>query len=169
RILKKMNRKYTKENIIDLITKVRKKIPDVAITTDIIVGFPGETEEDFQDTLEVVKACKFDSAFSFIYSIRTGTPAAEMTDQIPDDIKHDRLNRLLEVLRELSRGLNLKYEGRILPVLVEEPSKNNEERLSGRTETGKIVNFDGDFSMIGKIVRVKITEAKSFSLNGEQV
>ncbi|MEG0310569.1 MAG: tRNA (N6-isopentenyl adenosine(37)-C2)-methylthiotransferase MiaB, partial [Eubacterium sp.] len=140
RILKKMNRKYTKENIIDLVSKVRAKIPNVAITTDIIVGFPGETEEDFEDTLDVIRACKFDSAFSFIYSIRTGTPAAKMEDQIQEAIKHDRLNRLLEVLRELSRGINVKYEGRTVSVLVEEPSKNNSERLSGRTETGKMVN-----------------------------
>ncbi|MEG0508518.1 MAG: tRNA (N6-isopentenyl adenosine(37)-C2)-methylthiotransferase MiaB [Eubacterium sp.] len=169
RILKKMNRKYTKENIIDLVSKVRAKIPNVAITTDIIVGFPGETEEDFEDTLDVIRACKFDSAFSFIYSIRTGTPAAKMEDQIQEAIKHDRLNRLLEVLRELSRGINVKYEGRTVSVLVEEPSKNNSERLSGRTETGKMVNFDGDFESIGNIVNVKITEAKSFSLNGIQV
>ncbi|MEF9919083.1 MAG: tRNA (N6-isopentenyl adenosine(37)-C2)-methylthiotransferase MiaB [Eubacterium sp.] len=169
RILKKMNRKYTKENIIDLVSKVRAKIPNVAITTDIIVGFPGETEEDFEDTLDVIRACKFDSAFSFIYSIRTGTPAAKMEDQIQEAVKHDRLNRLLEVLRELSRGINVKYEGRTVSVLVEEPSKNNSERLSGRTETGKMVNFDGDFESIGNIVNVKITEAKSFSLNGIQV
>lgn len=169
RILKAMNRRYTKEQIIDLVDRVRSRIPDVAITTDIIVGFPGETEEDFQDTLEVMRACKFDSAFSFIYSIRTGTPAATMENQIPDEIKHDRLNRLLDVLRDISFGLNSKYEGRVLPVLVEEPSKNNTDRLSGRTETGKLVNFEGSFDHIGQIVNVKITKAGSFSLTGVEI
>lgn len=169
RILKAMNRRYTKEQIIDLVDRVRSRIPDVAITTDIIVGFPGETEEDFQDTLEVMRACKFDSAFSFIYSIRTGTPAAAMENQIPDEIKHDRLNRLLDVLRDISFGLNSKYEGRVLPVLVEEPSKNNTDRLSGRTETGKLVNFEGSFDHIGQIVNVKITKAGSFSLTGVEI
>lgn len=169
RILKAMNRRYTKEQIIDLVARVRSRIPDVAITTDIIVGFPGETEEDFQDTLEVMRACKFDSAFSFIYSIRTGTPAATMENQIPDEIKHDRLNRLLDVLRDISFGLNSKYEGRVLPVLVEEPSKNNSDRLSGRTETGKLVNFEGSFDHIGEIVNVKITKAGSFSLTGVEI
>lgn len=169
RILKAMNRRYTKEQITDLVDRVRSRIPDVAITTDIIVGFPGETEEDFQDTLEVMRACKFDSAFSFIYSIRTGTPAATMENQIPDEIKHDRLNRLLDVLRDISFGLNSKYEGRVLPVLVEEPSKNNTDRLSGRTETGKLVNFEGSFDHIGQIVNVKITKAGSFSLTGVEI
>lgn len=169
RVLKAMNRRYTKEQIIDLVDRVRSRIPDVAITTDIIVGFPGETEEDFQDTLEVMRACKFDSAFSFIYSIRTGTPAAAMENQIPDEIKHDRLNRLLDVLRDISFGLNSKYEGRVLPVLVEEPSKNNTDRLSGRTETGKLVNFEGSFDHIGQIVNVKITKAGSFSLTGVEI
>ncbi|WP_195268610.1 tRNA (N6-isopentenyl adenosine(37)-C2)-methylthiotransferase MiaB [Eubacterium sp. 1001713B170207_170306_E7] len=169
RILKAMNRRYTKEQIIGLVDRVRSRIPDVAITTDIIVGFPGETEEDFQDTLEVMRACKFDSAFSFIYSIRTGTPAATMENQIPDEVKHDRLNRLLEVLRGISFGLNSKYEGRVLPVLVEEPSKNNTDRLSGRTETGKLVNFEGSFDSIGKIVDVKITKTGSFSLTGVEI
>lgn len=169
RVLKAMNRRYTKEQIIDLVDRVRSRIPDVAITTDIIVGFPGETEEDFQDTLEVMRACKFDSAFSFIYSIRTGTPAATMENQIPDEIKHDRLNRLLDILRDISFGLNSKYEGRVLPVLVEEPSKNNTDRLSGRTETGKLVNFEGSFDHIGQIVNVKITKAGSFSLTGVEI
>ncbi|MDO4288105.1 MAG: tRNA (N6-isopentenyl adenosine(37)-C2)-methylthiotransferase MiaB [Eubacterium sp.] len=169
RVLKKMNRRYTKEIIVDLVTKIRNRIPEAAITTDIIVGFPGETEEDFQETLEVVRKCRFDSAFSFIYSIRTGTPAATMPDQIPDDVKHDRLNRLLEALREISSGINAGYDGKIVKVLAEEPSKNNEERLAGRTESGKLVNFEGDAASIGKIVDVKITKAGSFSLTGVQL
>ncbi len=169
RILKIMNRRYTKENIIDLVTKIRTRIPDVAITTDIIVGFPGETEEDFLETIDVVRQCRFDSAFSFIYSIRTGTPAATMPDQIPDDVKHDRLNRLLEVLHEISQDINARYDNQVVKVLVEEPSKNNSERLSGRTESGKLVNFEGSPDSIGKIVDVKITKAGSFSLTGVQL
>ena len=169
RILKIMNRRYTKENIINLVTKIRTRIPDVAITTDIIVGFPGETEEDFLETIDVVRQCRFDSAFSFIYSIRTGTPAATMPDQIPDDVKHDRLNRLLEVLHEISQDINARYDNQVVKVLVEEPSKNNSERLSGRTESGKLVNFEGSPDSIGKIVDVKITKAGSFSLTGVQL
>ena len=169
RILKIMNRRYTKENIINLVTKIRTRIPDVAITTDIIVGFPGETEEDFLETIDVVRQCRFDSAFSFIYSIRTGTPAATMPDQIPDDVKHDRLNRLLEVLHEISQDINARYDNQVVKVLVEEPSKNNSERLSGRTENGKLVNFEGSPDSIGKIVDVKITKAGSFSLTGVQL
>ncbi|MGL4607326.1 MAG: tRNA (N6-isopentenyl adenosine(37)-C2)-methylthiotransferase MiaB [Eubacteriaceae bacterium] len=166
RILKAMNRKYTQKDIIDRVNLAREKIPGVAITTDIIIGFPGENEEDFEETLKVIKACKFDAAFTFNYSIRTGTPAATMEDQIPIEIKQSRMNRCLEVLHELSRTINLTYLGKVLPVLIEEPSKNNPERLSGRTETGKLVNIEGTVEEIGKIVKVKITEAKTFSLNG---
>lgn len=169
RILKAMNRRYTKEKIIDLVGRVRSRIPGVAVTTDIIVGFPGETEEDFQDTIDVVKACRFDSAFSFLYSIRRGTPAATMDNQVPDDVKHDRLNRLLDVLHDISQDLNKGFQDQIVPVLVEEPSKNNSERLTGRTPSGKLVNFEGDFDAIGKIVDVKITKTGSFSLTGIQV
>lgn len=169
RVLKAMNRRYTKEQIITLVEKVRARIPGVAITTDIIIGFPGETEEDFQDTLDVMKTCKFDSAFSFIYSIRSGTPAAKMENQIPDDVKHHRFNRLLGVLRDISYALNTGYQDKTLPVLVEEISKNNPERLTGRTESGKIVNIQTNQANIGKIINVKITNVKSFSLTGEEV
>ena len=166
RILKAMNRRYTKEAIIELVAKVRMRIPGVAITTDIIVGFPGETEEDFMDTLEVVKACAFDSAFSFLYSIRQGTPAATMADQVPEDIKHDRLNRLLDTLHTISADQNSAFQDTEVTVLVEGHSKNNENRLTGRTVSGKLVNFDGPADCIGKIVTVKITNAKTFSLDG---
>ncbi|MEG0379433.1 MAG: MiaB/RimO family radical SAM methylthiotransferase, partial [Eubacterium sp.] len=169
RVLKVMNRRYTKEQIINLVEKVRTRIPGVAITTDIIIGFPGETEEDFQDTLDVIKTCKFDSAFSFIYSIRTGTPAATMENQIPDEVKHHRFNRLLDVLRDISYSLNSGYQDKVLPVLVEEVSKNNPDRLTGRTESGKIVNIQTSQENIGKIINVKITNVKSFSLTGEEV
>lgn len=168
RILERMNRRYTKEGIIALVKKVRKKIPGVSITTDLIVGFPGETEEDFQETLEVVRACAFDAAFSFLYSIRPGTPAASYPDQVPDDVKHDRLNRLLEVLHENSAIQNRPYQDQIVTVLAEGFSKSNAKRLTGRTMSGKLVNFDGDPDAIGQIVKVRIDHAKTFSLDGGQ-
>jgi len=167
RILKKMNRKYTQENIIERVKKIKERIPGVAITTDLILGFPGETEADFQETLKVIRTCEFDSAFTFLYSIRTGTPAATMDDQIADDVKHDRINRCLEVLHQISHDINQGYLDQIVEVLAEEPSRNNPERLTGRTRTGKLVNFEGNASDIGKQLMVKITAAKTFSLDGE--
>lgn len=169
RILKKMNRKYSREDVINRVEKIRELIPGVSITTDIIVGFPGETDQDHQDTLDLIKACRFDSAFTFMYSIRTGTPAATMADQIPDAIKHQRLNECLEILRDLSHECNAPYQNQIVKVLAEETSKNNPNRLSGRTETGKLVNFSAGQEAIGQIVHVKITTAKSFSLDGEMI
>jgi tRNA-2-methylthio-N6-dimethylallyladenosine synthase len=169
RILKAMNRRYTKEGIIALVQKVRAAIPDVAVTTDIIVGFPGETEADFEDTLEVVRACGFDSAFSFLYSKRPGTPAASMEDQVPEDVKHDRLNRLLDVLHGISAQRNAVYQDAVLPVLCEGESKSNAQRLTGRTANGKLVNFDGDPQTVGRIVNVRIDHAKTFSLDGTAV
>ncbi len=169
RILKAMNRKYTQENILDRVNKIREKIPGVAITTDIIVGFPGETEADFLETLKVIKHCQFDSAFTFLYSIRTGTPAATMADQIPDEIKHDRINRSLKVLHQISHDINQTYQDQIVEVLVEETSRNNAKRMTGRTRTGKLVNFPGNESDIGTEIMVKITEAKTFSLDGEKI
>lgn len=168
-VLKRMNRRYTKEDVIDLVRRTKERVPGVAITTDIIVGFPGETEADFADTLEVVEACRFDSAFSFLYSIRTGTPAATMDDQVPDEIKHERLNRLLEVLHRIGGELNADFAGQVVKVLVEETSKNNAERLTGRTPEGKLVNFTGDLADIGSIVDVHITKAGAYSLTGEKV
>lgn len=169
RVLKAMNRKYTQEDILDRVKSMKEKIPGVAITTDIIVGFPGETEEDFLETLKVIEACAFDSAFTFLYSIRTGTPAATMEDQIPEDVKHDRINRCLEVLHQISHDINQGYRDTIVEVLAEEPSRNNPERLTGRTRTGKLVNFKGDPSDIGTQVMLRITDAKTFSLDGEKI
>ncbi|MBC3889427.1 tRNA (N6-isopentenyl adenosine(37)-C2)-methylthiotransferase MiaB [Acetobacterium paludosum] len=169
RILKAMNRKYTQEDIINRVQKMKDRIPDVAITTDIIVGFPGETEEDFMETLKVIKACKFDSAFTFLYSIRTGTPAATMENQIPEEIKHDRINRCLEVLHQIGHDINQNYQDRVVEVLVEETSRNNPDRMTGRTRTGKLVIFEGDLSDIGKQVMIKITDAKTFSLDGKKI
>ena len=166
RVLKAMNRKYTKEDYIDLVDKLEKAVPGIAITTDIIVGFPGETEEDFKETLDLVKRVRYDSAFTFLYSIREGTYAANMKNQIPDDIKHERFQRLLDTLYPIFYEKNIRYKDKIVDVLVEEVSKNDEDVLSGRTRSGKLVHFKGNKDLIGKIVDVKINEVKSFTLEG---
>ena len=166
RVLARMNRKYTREHYLDLIRKFREIRPDIAITTDIIVGFPGETEEDFQDTLSLVREVKYDSAFTFLYSVRKGTPAEHYEDQVPEDVKHERFNRLVDLMNELSLKKNKALEGQVLPVLVEGVSKNNEDTLTGRTEGFKTVNFKGPKDIIGTIVPVRITEGKTFNLEG---
>jgi tRNA-2-methylthio-N6-dimethylallyladenosine synthase len=167
RLLNKMNRKYTKEKYLDLVNKLKEAIPGVAITTDIIVGFPGETEEDFQETMDIVRKVGYDSAFTFIYSIREGTPAAKYTDQIPDDIKHDRFNRLLELVNSTGDEKSKEYIGKTVEVLVEGYSKTEEDKLTGRTRGGKLVNFSGgDASHIGKLVNVKIDDTQMYLLHG---
>lgn len=166
RILKVMNRKYTKEDYLRLVEKIRNRIPDIALTTDIIVGFPGETEEDFNETLELVKKVEYDSAFTFLYSIREGTIAARMENQIPDDIKQERFQRLLDALYPIFYKKNLKYQDKVVEVLVEEVSKNNEKVLTGRTRHGKLVHFEGDKKLIGQLVDVKIDNVKTFTLEG---
>lgn len=168
-ILKKMNRNYSREQYLSLIDKIRNKIPNAAITTDIIVGFPGETEKDFQETLDLARKVGFDSAFTFIYSKREGTPAYNIKEQISDDVKHDRFNRLVDVINESAAKKNKVYEGRIEEILVEGPSKNDSIKLMGRTRTGKLVNFEGNKDFIGKLVKVEITKATSFSLMGKQI
>ncbi|ACA44986.1 tRNA (N6-isopentenyl adenosine(37)-C2)-methylthiotransferase MiaB [Clostridium botulinum] len=168
-ILKKMNRHYDREKYLDVVSKIKKLIPNVALSTDIIVGFPGETEKDFEETLSLVKEVEYDSAFTFLYSIRKGTPAAKFEDQVPEDVKHKRFNRLVEVVNEISAKKNKAYEGKIEEVLVEGTSKNDENKLMGRTRTGKLVNFIGDKDSIGKLVNVKIIKANSFSLTGEEI
>ena len=169
RLLKIMNRHYDKEMYLNEVNKIKKEIPNCAITTDIIVGFPGETEEDFKETLELCRNVKYDSAFTFIYSKRKGTPADTMENQIPDDVKHERFNRLVEVINEGSAYCNSKYEGKIVEVLVEGVSKSDENKLTGRTRTGKLVNFTGNKDHISSLTNVKITEALSFSLNGTEI
>ncbi|SEF47130.1 tRNA-i(6)A37 thiotransferase enzyme MiaB [Caloramator fervidus] len=170
RILQKMNRKYTKEQYLQLVEKIKHKIDDVSITTDIIVGFPGETEEDFQETLDVVRKVEYDSAFTFIYSKRPGTPAAEDPDQVPEDVKHERFNRLIEVVNQVGEKRSKRYQDKIVEVLVEGISKTNENKLTGRTRTGKLVHFTGgDLSLKGKLVNVKITQAQMYILLGELV
>ena len=168
-ILKKMNRHYDREKYLSIIEKIKKEIPGVAITTDIIVGFPGESEEDFEGTLDMIKEVEYDSAFTFIYSRRKYTPADMMLNQVDDSVKHERFNRLVEVVNEICAKKNLEYEGKCVEVLVEGPSKNDDNKLMGRTRTGKLVNFTGSKDSIGKLVNVKITKASSFSLKGEEV
>ncbi|MDO4690736.1 MAG: tRNA (N6-isopentenyl adenosine(37)-C2)-methylthiotransferase MiaB [Fusobacterium sp.] len=169
KILRKMNRGYTKEKYIALAQKIKNKIPDVALTADIIVGFPGETEEDFLDTIDVVKKISFDNSFMFMYSIRKGTKAATMEDQINEDIKKERLQRLIEVQNECSFNESKTYKDKIVRVLVEGPSKKNKEVLSGRTSTNKVVLFKGDLSLKGQFVNVKINECKTWTLYGDIV
>ncbi len=168
RMLKAMNRHYDKAQYLDTVRYIREKMPDIAITTDIIVGFPGETEEDFEQTLEMLKTVRYDMIFSFIYSPRKGTPAAEM-EQIPENIKSERFARLLEVQNEISLSKNLPLVGKTLRVLCDGVSKNNDELLSGRTEGNKIVFFGGDSSDEGKYLNIKIDRAEAFALYGEKI
>ena len=154
---------------MSLVNKIKKEIPDVSLTTDIIVGFPGETEEDFLDTLELAKEVQYDSAFTFIYSRRNNTPADMMLDQVSEEDKHNRFNRLVEVINSSVIAKNKAYDGKVVEVLVEGTSKNDESKLSGRTRNGRLVNFTGENIKIGDLVNVKITKAQNFSLVGEAV
>lgn len=167
RILKLMNRHYTRADYLALVEKLKNVSPDIAITTDIITGFPGETEEDFNETMSLVEAVRFDSAFTFLYSIRKGTPAEKFSKQVPEDVKHARFNRLVDRLNEITAEKNNACLGKTMKVLVEGPSKTRENILSGRTESGKIVNFDGAELLEGSFANVKITGVKTFSLYGE--
>ena len=167
RILAKMNRHYDKETYLNLVDKIRNKMPDIALTTDIIVGFPGETEEDFLETMDVVRQVEFDSAFTFIYSKRTGTPAAAMDNQIPEDIIKERFNRLLEEVQQISRRKAKKYTGSLQSVLVENVNFQDATLVSGRMSNNSIVHFPGDDNLIGKIVNVKLSECKGFYYIGE--
>ena len=167
RILKLMNRKYTKEDYLAKIEKVKKRIPNISLSTDIIVGFPTETKEDFEETLDVLRKVEYDNIFSFIYSRREGTPAAKLDFVLTDEEIHENFNKLLEVQNEISKRKNEAYVGRVEKVLVDGVSKNDETTLSGRCDSSKIVNFKGDKSLIGKYIDVRITEAHTWSLNGE--
>lgn len=167
KVLKDMNRRYTKEEYLEKIKNVKEKINGLALTTDVIVGFPTETNEDFEETLDVLRKVEFDQIFSFIYSRREGTPAAKIDFVLTDDEIHRNFNRLLEVQNEISKRKNDKYVGTVREVLVDGISKTDSETLSGRTDTSKIVNFKGNEELIGKYVKVLITEAHTWSLNGE--
>jgi tRNA-2-methylthio-N6-dimethylallyladenosine synthase len=167
RILKAMNRKYTREEYIGLVESVREAMPDIALTTDIIVGFPGESSQEFEDTLDIIKRLKFDSAYTFIYSPRKGTPAVNIEDKISIEEKKERLAKLIEIQSKISRMKNDAYIGKVKEVLVEGRSKTNDKVLTGRTRENKIVNFLADEKVIGQLIRVKITKARSWSLEGE--
>lgn len=169
RVLKRMNRKYTREDYLKLIEKLRKTVPDITLSTDIIVGFPGETNEDFEETLSIVKEVEYDSAFTFIYSIRKGTPAEKFEDQIEESEKHRRFDLLVSAVNEISEKKNKAYQDRVEKVLVDGVSKNDKSTLTGRTDGFKLVNFAGKKDLIGSLVDVKITDAKTFSLFGEVI
>ena len=165
--LRLMGRKYTAESYLELFNKIKCVVPNVSITTDIIVGFPNETEEDFLETLKIAESCKFDGAYTFIYSPRAGTPAAKIEDNVDLKTKENRLQRLNEIIRKYAKINNEKLIGKEISVLIEGTSEKNPNRIFGYTDTMKLVNIDGSRDLIGKIVEVKIVEAKSFSLYGE--
>lgn len=166
KILKLMNRKYTSSEYLKLYNSIRTKVKDSSVTTDIIVGFPGETEEDFKDTLKLVNECKFDGAFTFAYSPRENTPAALMKDAIAEEVKMDRLHRLNEVINKYSNEANARMNGTVVKCLVTGLSDKDKTKVCGYTENMKLVNIDGPKELIGNIVNVKITDTKSFSMDG---
>jgi tRNA-2-methylthio-N6-dimethylallyladenosine synthase len=166
RILQRMNRKYTAGYYLDLVNRLKATVPNLCITTDIIVGFPGETEVDFEATLNLCHQVQFDSAFTFIYSVRKGTPAEHYEDQVPETLKHERFNRLVEVINHYAAVKNQAYVGRVVFVLVDGPSKTDEAMLTGRTAEFKVVDFPNGGQKIGDVVNVEITQGKTFSLRG---
>ena len=168
KLLKAMNRKYTKEDYLALALKIRKEIPDISLTTDIIVGFPGETEEDFQDTLDVVRTVRYESAFTFIYSPRTGTPAAKM-EQVPENVVHDRFDRLLAEVQDIAKEVCCRDTGKTMEVLVEEVNEKDPSLLTGRLSNHIMVHFPGCPELVGKLVDVKLTSAHGFYYHGEMV
>ena len=164
-----MNRKYTKEQYLELVEKIKKEIPDISLTTDIMVGFPGETEEDFMETMDVVQKVRYSAAYTFIYSKRTGTPAASMPDQVSEDVVKERFDRLLGEIQNISSELTIKEEGTIQEVLVEEGNQQDASLVTGRLSNNLLVHFKGDASMIGQLVNVKLVECKGFYYKGELV
>lgn len=169
KILKAMNRKYSREEYLNLVQKLRHAIPDISISTDLIVGFPGETEEDFQETLNLLEEVQFDAAFTFVYNKRTGTPAADMEGQVSEEAKKERIQRLITLQNRMSLQQNQEDVGQVFEVLVEGTSKSDETKLTGRSSSNKIVAFEGDLSLKGKFVKVKISLAKTWHLEGEMV
>lgn len=168
-VLRRMNRRYTREQYLELVRKLREAVPGIAISTDIIVGFPGETEEDFCETLSLAEEIQYDSAFTFLYSPRRGTPAADYENQIPEDVKHERFNRLVEVMNRGSKARNAAFVDRVCRVLVDGPDKKSSGILNGRTEEFKLVDFEGPEELIGSMVDVEITASNTFSLQGRIV
>ena len=169
RILKLMGRRYTKESYLELFNKIKEKVPNASITTDIIVGFPSETKEEFNETLDIVNTCKYDGAFTFIYSPRENTPAASMKDDITLEEKEERLQELNKLVNKYYKENNEKLLGKVVPVLIEGPSEKNSNLFSGYTDTMKLVNVECDPSDVGTIINVEITEAKTWSLDGKKV
>ena len=168
-ILRVMNRRYTREHYLDLVRKIREKMPDVALTTDIIVGFPGETEQDFEDTLTLVKEVEYDSAFTFIYSKRTGTPAAKMENQIPEDVVKNRFDRLLKEVQRISEKKAMEYTGKVVDVLVEEKNAQDDSFVTGRMSNNSVVHFKASTDTIGTIVNVHLDECKGFYYLGTMI
>ncbi len=168
-VLKVMNRKYTKEQYLTLVEKMKKTIPNLTLSTDIIVGFPGETEEDFEDTLDVVQKVNYEQVYMFIYSRRVGTPGDKMENQIPEEIKHERFDRLKQLVEKQIAMKNKEYIGTIQQVLIEGKSKTNETMLTGRTDSNKVVVLEGEDSLIGKNISLKIVSEHMWYLKGEVV
>ena len=168
-ILQKMNRRYDKEKYLNLVEKIRTAIPDISLTTDIIVGFPGETEEDFLETVDVVKKVRYDSAFTFIYSKRTGTPAAVMENQVSEDVVKDRFNRLLETVQSIGREMSARDTGKVMEVLVEEQNSQDKHLMTGRLSNNLLVHFEGDTSLIGQLCQVRLDECRGFYYMGTKV
>ena len=168
-VLRRMGRRYTYKEYKELFDMIRNKVNNSCISTDIIVGFPNESEEQFENTLKAVRECKYDSAYTFIYSPRIGTPASKMEDNVTLEEKHDRFNRLVEEVSKSAKESNDRYVGKVVKVLVEGVSKKNDNILSGYSEENKLVNFKGDPSKIGSIVKVKINTSKTWTLEGEEV
>ncbi len=169
RILKDMNRRYTKEQYLDLAEKIRREIPDMAITTDIIVGFPGETPEDVEETVDVIRKVKYDNAFTFIYSKRTGTPAATMENQVPEDVVKEGFDKVLKTVQDTAKEQVTRYRGMVMDALVEEVNEHDASLLTGRLSNNTLVHFPGDASLIGKIVNVSLDECHGFYYMGHQV
>ena len=163
-----MNRRYTKEQYLELVERIRQAMPDISLTTDIIVGFPGETEEDFLETLDVVRKVRFDSAFTFLYSKRTGTPAASMEEQVPQELVKDRFDRLLKEVQRISSQVCMRDAKTVQKVLVEDENDHQKGYVSGRLSNNLLVHFPGDASLIGQIVPVELVEAKGFYYIGRQ-
>lgn len=168
KVLKEMNRKYTKEQYLELVEKMKNKIPNLTLSTDIIVGFPGETDEEFEDTLDVVNKVKFEQVYMFIYSRRVGTPGDRMENQIPEEIKHKRFDRLKALVESQIAENNQKYIGTVQKVLVEGESKNNSEMLTGRTDSNKVVIFDGNKNLINKFIDLRIVSEHMWYLKGKE-
>ena len=168
RLLKIMNRHYDKEQYLTLVDKIRAAIPDIALTTDIIVGFPGETEEDFEETMDVVRKVRYDSAFTFIYSKRTGTPAAKMEDQVPEDVVKARFDRLLKEVQEIAAEKSARLTGQVQDVLVESVNHQDDSLLTGRLGNNSVVHFPGGKELIGQIIPVRLDECKGFYYIGSR-